>query len=1006
MVVTDDVETEHSQLQALQKLDEQCVQYQLQGNYVAALECMERALVLRRHFFGLDSIEVRESCKAVSEMCNLLSMTFLQQENYTVTMELLKKAEILTEHHPQERATTLNNMACYYRRIGKLHGALTCLKRALAIELQLGKVQTTADTHLNLCAVYSTMGKHNEAVEHAQSALILLQEELFSAGKDLKPLEVNKDRVSVLCIAYHNLGVEYEYLKQYSQSVQSYQKGVGIAEQYLGASHGVTVTLTNSYVAARRTVHTKAKKEMIDAQKSPKKEKVGSPPRPKHLEELQTTKPKHPSNIVTSPRTAQNALSQLPPLENPRSHSRPSSPHLTPLGSPRSPSRKPGGMEVDDEADVPLVRHHTLEPLRLPSVKSMDAARSQREARDEIDVHDATTSDEAKEETEAVPKEANQCNNTVEEKGSACMTDANPERDAALAAKGNEITWEEKPPTVPLADDSKDLASAKPVDDETVQRMERANEPGEADKVNTPQEAIMPDKETTPPSQTEDTIDNPSEDEPRQAVKAGEASDVVASEPLEIAVVNDKMPDEIHRQSTDDVAVAAVTENDKVEVPGQVIHEPNETRPGTGDAEGTTSKGQSSGEVDIENENATNVSPVTNPAIEPKDEPTQEQGTAMESQSNDSQTTVSEVATMGSTSDASQPKDTADATPEAAQMMTAQVEPSVTETLVERSIDQPMAATEPPPIILTSASPVVETSMLQSDTVQEGDVAASEQRRNDPSASSVAPATSRPSDETLEESFKLGHSAAVPNPSEIKPTPQEEASNYSPESTQEPVVANEPANRCTIPDDLPKDEESPTSCDQVAPRAVDTVPQLMTPPTEDETDRAVVEPSTEAPKDNPTTEGATSAPIDATRSDEETQKSTSEPNVAGADEANISGTAMEMNSPVVVPEAPAIAVTPPKETQVELDDEKGTNTEPAEKPKDVETNDVASIVSVVEVTSTQEKKAVEIFEGAEVVPVASETSSPSEWTKEPLVGDKAELSESAVPLPEEKTPVT
>ncbi|RHY89694.1 hypothetical protein DYB35_004878 [Aphanomyces astaci] len=185
MVVSAEVQTEQSQLHALQKLDEQCVQFQLQGNYVAALECMERALVLRRHFFGLDAVEVRESCKAVAEMCNLLSMTYLQQENYGVTLELLKKAEILTENHPQERATTLNNMACYYRRIGKLHGALTCLKRALAIELHLNKLETTADTHLNLCAVLSTMGKHAEAVEHAQSALILLQDELFSAALPL-----------------------------------------------------------------------------------------------------------------------------------------------------------------------------------------------------------------------------------------------------------------------------------------------------------------------------------------------------------------------------------------------------------------------------------------------------------------------------------------------------------------------------------------------------------------------------------------------------------------------------------------------------------------------------------------------------------------------------------------------------------------------------------------------------------------------------------------------------
>lgn len=40
---------------------------------------MERALVLRRHFFGAESPEVLYACKALAEMCNLLAMSFLQQ---------------------------------------------------------------------------------------------------------------------------------------------------------------------------------------------------------------------------------------------------------------------------------------------------------------------------------------------------------------------------------------------------------------------------------------------------------------------------------------------------------------------------------------------------------------------------------------------------------------------------------------------------------------------------------------------------------------------------------------------------------------------------------------------------------------------------------------------------------------------------------------------------------------------------------------------------------------
>jgi tetratricopeptide (TPR) repeat protein len=93
---------------------------------------MERALVLRQHFFGADSEEVWGACKSVGEMCNLLAMTYLQQEDFNMVLELLKKAEILTERDPMGRAATYNNLACYYRRQGKLHSALQYLQKVCA----------------------------------------------------------------------------------------------------------------------------------------------------------------------------------------------------------------------------------------------------------------------------------------------------------------------------------------------------------------------------------------------------------------------------------------------------------------------------------------------------------------------------------------------------------------------------------------------------------------------------------------------------------------------------------------------------------------------------------------------------------------------------------------------------------------------------------------------------------------------------------------------------------
>jgi hypothetical protein len=38
------------------------------------------------------------------------------QEDFAMVLELLKKAEILTERDAPGRAVTFNNLACYYRR--------------------------------------------------------------------------------------------------------------------------------------------------------------------------------------------------------------------------------------------------------------------------------------------------------------------------------------------------------------------------------------------------------------------------------------------------------------------------------------------------------------------------------------------------------------------------------------------------------------------------------------------------------------------------------------------------------------------------------------------------------------------------------------------------------------------------------------------------------------------------------------------------------------------------
>lgn len=61
-------------------------------------------------------------------------MSFLQKENFNVALELLRKAETLTEEGDRFRAVTYNNFACIFRRTKKLRSALNYLEKALEIE--------------------------------------------------------------------------------------------------------------------------------------------------------------------------------------------------------------------------------------------------------------------------------------------------------------------------------------------------------------------------------------------------------------------------------------------------------------------------------------------------------------------------------------------------------------------------------------------------------------------------------------------------------------------------------------------------------------------------------------------------------------------------------------------------------------------------------------------------------------------------------------------------------
>ena len=65
------------------------------------------------------------------------------------------------------------------------------------------------------------------------------------------PAENSKDRTAVLAIAYHNMGVEQEFLRSFPAAILSYKKAVNFAEKNLGPDDGITQNLRNVFENAK-----------------------------------------------------------------------------------------------------------------------------------------------------------------------------------------------------------------------------------------------------------------------------------------------------------------------------------------------------------------------------------------------------------------------------------------------------------------------------------------------------------------------------------------------------------------------------------------------------------------------------------------------------------------------------------------------------------------------------------------------------------------------------------
>jgi tetratricopeptide (TPR) repeat protein len=224
------------------------VQYQAAGDHEAAVRCLEG--VLRAEQGTVQQMQDTVLSTLFERLAvgyNTLGMKHLKDGQTDVSCRFFEKAEALTDPanlhmNPESRlvlrAVTYNNLGCFYKSMSKLHTALQYLRKAQKIEERSsGKCQNPAGTHLNLCALLSQMGKHTEALAHAQRALVLLKESPPLPSDEAPP---GSSSQSLACVAHFNMGAELEHLKRPSEALKSYQAALDSCLAELGEEHALS----------------------------------------------------------------------------------------------------------------------------------------------------------------------------------------------------------------------------------------------------------------------------------------------------------------------------------------------------------------------------------------------------------------------------------------------------------------------------------------------------------------------------------------------------------------------------------------------------------------------------------------------------------------------------------------------------------------------------------------------------------------------------------------------
>ncbi|CAG9314911.1 unnamed protein product [Blepharisma stoltei] len=242
-------------LQILERIERTIDSLLEQKRFLDCIEFINKALPIRKSFYGENSNEVLSFVAQMLKSISKGAGSLLCKENPLEAIKILQNLlKISQPYHLKlipEFCSTINTLACAYQNTGKYKKAQNYAHQALQIIKDYPSIEIDRSSlYLNLCTIYSNLNLHKEASNFCKLAIQSAKEELVNLNSP-KSSEEYRQKITTLGVAYHNLGVEEEFLKNFESSIEWYKKSIVFMKNYSDSSqHQLLESLKKSYQAA------------------------------------------------------------------------------------------------------------------------------------------------------------------------------------------------------------------------------------------------------------------------------------------------------------------------------------------------------------------------------------------------------------------------------------------------------------------------------------------------------------------------------------------------------------------------------------------------------------------------------------------------------------------------------------------------------------------------------------------------------------------------------------